>query len=599
MAKKKSTAKASTVAATNSGVRRFELVEGASSKFWEVSQNGSEFTVRFGRIGTEGQSPKTKDAGSPEKATAAVEKLIREKTGKGYAEVGGAANIAGGNATEKAAIASKKTKDKHLLTAEIATKFLRDKEDLDTFKTIEDEAAKILSKYKDSWRLQLNGLKKLSDAAAESLSKFKGNSLDLNSLTSLSDAAADHLGKFKGRYLHLSGLKSLSDAAVESLSKFKGNELILNGLTSLSEAVAESLSKCESARLYLDGLKSLSEAVAESLSKCKGDCLCLDGLKSLSPLAALGLSSYKGYLLLEGLKILSNAAAANLAKHRGELRLSNECIASLTDEAVIKISEHPNLDSGYFSAKAKQRLRWGQTFFARNANGPLFPQLSKARELGATSLRTIWNGHGDDGCFEHQLFKNGRKINLEANVDADVEAICEENAFVYEGINNGSVGVLELDLLTGQGTWRGADNARDVERLAEFLLQCQWISCTNLTAKIAFLMEDDDIDDVVISNLAAKPSVAIKPLKGELSRLAFILAEVEASGKTLVDRVRSECGDTVQLEVNISDRTFAFAGCGKKVSVKVPDKALGLKHFTVDLGSSSGTKSTTAKKGKK
>ena len=113
------------------------------------------------------------------------------------------------------------------------------------------------------------------------------------------------------------------------------------------------------------------------------------------------------------------------------------------------------------------------------------------------------------------------------------------------------------------------------------------------------MVDDDVIQNVQISNLAAKPSVAIKPLKNELSRLLSILADVEASGKTLVDRVRGECGDTVQLEVNISDRTFAFAGCGKKVSVKVPDKALGLKHFTVDLGSSSGTKSTTAKKGKK
>ena len=78
MAKKNSTEKVSTAAATSSGVRRFELVEGASSKFWEVSQNGSEFTVRFGRIGTEGQPSKTKDAGSPEKATAAFEKLIRQ-----------------------------------------------------------------------------------------------------------------------------------------------------------------------------------------------------------------------------------------------------------------------------------------------------------------------------------------------------------------------------------------------------------------------------------------------------------------------------------------------------------------------------------------
>lgn len=36
-------------------MRRFELVEGGSSKFWEVWTQGSELLVRFGRIGTAGQ----------------------------------------------------------------------------------------------------------------------------------------------------------------------------------------------------------------------------------------------------------------------------------------------------------------------------------------------------------------------------------------------------------------------------------------------------------------------------------------------------------------------------------------------------------------
>jgi hypothetical protein len=42
----------------------------------------------------------------------------------------------------------------------------------------------------------------------------------------------------------LYSLTSLSDAAAESLSKYKG-EFSLNGLTSLSDAAAESLSKHE------------------------------------------------------------------------------------------------------------------------------------------------------------------------------------------------------------------------------------------------------------------------------------------------------------------------------------------------------------------
>ncbi len=75
-------------------MRRFELIEGKSSKFWEIEREGCEYTVRYGRIGTSGQSL-SKTAASEERAQAEVDKLIREKTGKGYAEVGaGAAQAA-------------------------------------------------------------------------------------------------------------------------------------------------------------------------------------------------------------------------------------------------------------------------------------------------------------------------------------------------------------------------------------------------------------------------------------------------------------------------------------------------------------------------
>lgn len=36
--------------------RYFEFVGGTSAKFWEISTGGSEVSVRFGRIGTEGQT---------------------------------------------------------------------------------------------------------------------------------------------------------------------------------------------------------------------------------------------------------------------------------------------------------------------------------------------------------------------------------------------------------------------------------------------------------------------------------------------------------------------------------------------------------------
>ena len=68
-------------------MRRFEFSDGTSNKFWEVDVKGKTLNVSFGKIGTKGQS-KPKDFATPEKAKAEMEKLIKEKTSKGYVELG-------------------------------------------------------------------------------------------------------------------------------------------------------------------------------------------------------------------------------------------------------------------------------------------------------------------------------------------------------------------------------------------------------------------------------------------------------------------------------------------------------------------------------
>jgi DNA ligase-1 len=67
------------------GKRYFELVDDKSSKFWEVGTSGTEVTVRYGRIGTTGQT-QTKTFGDDPAAQRHAEKLIEEKTAKGYVE---------------------------------------------------------------------------------------------------------------------------------------------------------------------------------------------------------------------------------------------------------------------------------------------------------------------------------------------------------------------------------------------------------------------------------------------------------------------------------------------------------------------------------
>jgi predicted DNA-binding WGR domain protein len=67
------------------GKRMFEFSEGASNKFWEIWIDGNEVYTRYGRIGSNGQTT-VKDQGSPAGAKKLYDKLVAEKTGKGYEE---------------------------------------------------------------------------------------------------------------------------------------------------------------------------------------------------------------------------------------------------------------------------------------------------------------------------------------------------------------------------------------------------------------------------------------------------------------------------------------------------------------------------------
>lgn len=78
-------------------MRRFEYTDDKSAKFWEVEQSDTDLNIRWGRIGTAGQS-QTKNFADVAKAGAAMLKLIGEKTGKGYAECAAAAGAAIGTA---------------------------------------------------------------------------------------------------------------------------------------------------------------------------------------------------------------------------------------------------------------------------------------------------------------------------------------------------------------------------------------------------------------------------------------------------------------------------------------------------------------------
>lgn len=67
---------------------RYEFKEGTSNKFWEITRDGTSFTTRYGKIGTDGQES-TKDFDSEEKCKKEYDKIVAEKTKKGYELVSG------------------------------------------------------------------------------------------------------------------------------------------------------------------------------------------------------------------------------------------------------------------------------------------------------------------------------------------------------------------------------------------------------------------------------------------------------------------------------------------------------------------------------
>lgn len=66
--------------------RRFEYVEGTSAKFWAITNNNREVTVRYGRIGSNGQT-QTKSFTDPAVAAQHAGKQIAAKLAKGYREL--------------------------------------------------------------------------------------------------------------------------------------------------------------------------------------------------------------------------------------------------------------------------------------------------------------------------------------------------------------------------------------------------------------------------------------------------------------------------------------------------------------------------------
>jgi uncharacterized protein (TIGR02996 family) len=81
---------------------RYEFSEGSSNKFWDIAMTGGSLKISFGKIGANGQT-QLKELGSPAAAQKEYDRLVAEKTKKGYAlaEGSGPVKVAGKSARSK------------------------------------------------------------------------------------------------------------------------------------------------------------------------------------------------------------------------------------------------------------------------------------------------------------------------------------------------------------------------------------------------------------------------------------------------------------------------------------------------------------------
>jgi predicted DNA-binding WGR domain protein len=66
--------------------RYFEFKDAKSHKFWEVSVSAKKVNIRYGKVGTDGQTS-VKELSTPAEAKAHAEKQATGKVKKGYKEV--------------------------------------------------------------------------------------------------------------------------------------------------------------------------------------------------------------------------------------------------------------------------------------------------------------------------------------------------------------------------------------------------------------------------------------------------------------------------------------------------------------------------------
>jgi len=187
-------------------------------------------------------------------------------------------------------------------------------------------------------RLHLEGLVELSEPVAKALSRYPGF-LILDGIERISPAAAKHLSIGRIYFLSMNSLKDFSGSEGNEVAYWLGQkteELSLRGINELPASIAKHFSAGEGG-LYLDGLdEGIPDDSAGLLSQRLGK-LTLVGMKSMRESTAKILSQKKSLLIL-GLEDLPKEIAKHFGDHKGGLWFYS--LKHLLDDAAEALSKH-------------------------------------------------------------------------------------------------------------------------------------------------------------------------------------------------------------------------------------------------------------------
>jgi predicted DNA-binding WGR domain protein len=336
-------------------MRRFEFSDSTSNKFWEVEVKGKTLNINFGKIGTKGQS-KPKDFATPEKAKAEMEKLIKEKTGKGYVEVGGkavkavkaAGNLAAAKSSPAKPAAGKKTKAGNMGEGlSKAEKKAKAEKVLAMFAGGQWELARgILEAANDEpWLFEelLKGCKIEDGKIKHSIifKKYFKSTYSYKRFHDYGNADMVILGVLLESPSKIKKLLKLETNQVKSVQCNPGQESL-----GYFAHIHEEFSKIHDWHIEpeddLYEIKNLSDSAAKLLSNWDMESVGFDKLANLSDKAINYLcTACPEYLDLPALKSLSGAAAKSFVNllERGAIRISLDGLESISDEAVKFLSK--------------------------------------------------------------------------------------------------------------------------------------------------------------------------------------------------------------------------------------------------------------------